>query len=230
MCLSTEVMYDLQRSQGSELLKGAWLYPPDLVMLQASVETHTHTHTQYIKCTNGSVESDMPWGWGLNYSHLLQRRAAVKAGQMLYLVVGQLTATIHKAHKQWPAVIAAWEMTASARVSGCRFSSVSMAGQSFCGWLDFTVQWLNKCFGAQSASALFFFFYLSASPRRARILTALSGEAAAHTDPEGALRVRLESAFCREREDSLVIVKMRASERSPWSSDPNSVRHGPKLS
>lgn len=96
-----EIVYDLQCSEGSELLKGAQLYPPDLVMLQASVETHTCTHTQYIKCGNGSIESDMrAVVWGLNDSHLLQRRAAVKAGQMLYLVVGQLPATIHKAHKQ----------------------------------------------------------------------------------------------------------------------------------
>lgn len=95
----SKLMYDLQRSQGGELLKGARLYPPDLVMLQASAKTHTHT--QYIK-----------WKWkrcvryvcggvvGLNYAHLLQRRAAVKAGQMLDLVVGQLPATMHKAHKQ----------------------------------------------------------------------------------------------------------------------------------
>lgn len=61
MFLSTEilyeVMYGLQCSQGSELLKGARLYPPDLVMLQASVETNAHT--QYIKYTSGSVASDM---------------------------------------------------------------------------------------------------------------------------------------------------------------------------
>lgn len=166
----------------------------------------------------------MRWCRGLNYSHLLQRRAAVKAGQMLYLVVGQLPATIHKAHKQWPAVIAAWEMTAPARIFRCRFSSVSVTGQSFCGWVGWVIGFHSTVSkktlrGSVVISSLFFFsfFYLSASPWRARILTALAGEAAAHTDPEGALRVRLESAFCRGREESVVIVKTQASERSPRS-------------
>lgn len=38
--------------------------------------------------------------WGLNHSHLLQCRAVVKAGQILYLVVRQLPTTMHKAHTQ----------------------------------------------------------------------------------------------------------------------------------
>lgn len=41
---------DLQCSQRGELLKGARLYPPDLVMLQASVEKHTQTYGTYKMC------------------------------------------------------------------------------------------------------------------------------------------------------------------------------------
>lgn len=44
---------DLQCSQRGELLKGARLYPPDLVMLQASVEKHTHT--AHIKMCNPEI-------------------------------------------------------------------------------------------------------------------------------------------------------------------------------
>lgn len=36
--------FDLQHSQSGELLKGAWLNPPDLVMLQTSVEEKKTTH------------------------------------------------------------------------------------------------------------------------------------------------------------------------------------------
>lgn len=102
------------------------------------------------------------WCQGLSYSHLLQRRAAVKAGQMLYLVVGQLPATIHKAHKQWAAVIAAWEMMAPARVFGYRFSSVSMTGQSFCGWVGWVIGFHSTVikqmhWGSVGISSLFFF-------------------------------------------------------------------------
>lgn len=58
------------------------------------------------------------------------------------------------------------------------------------------------------------------------LLTALLGEAAAHIDPEGELRDQLESMFCREKEDPLIIVEMQASERSPQSCESNLVRHG----
>lgn len=81
-----------------------------------------------------------------------------------------------------------------------------------------------------SVGICFVFFYLPSFPRHARILTALLGEAAARIDPEGGPRVRLESAFCRDKEDSMVIVKTQAGERSRWSGEPNSVRQGPKLS
>lgn len=60
-------------------------------------------------------------------------------------------------------------------------------------------------------------FNLSSSPHHACLLTELLGEAAARIDPEGGQRVRRESAFCREKEDSLVIVKMQESEGSLWS-------------
>lgn len=59
------------------------------------------------------------------------------------------------------------------------------------------------------------------------LLTALWGEAAAHTDPEAELRDQPESAFCRGRkkeEDLLIIVEVRASERILQSSERNLVR------
>lgn len=60
------------------------------------------------------------------------------------------------------------------------------------------------------------------------LLTALWGEAAAHTDPEGELRDQPESAFYRGRkkkeEDLLIIVEVQASERILQSSECNLVR------
>lgn len=57
------------------------------------------------------------------------------------------------------------------------------------------------------------------------LLTALWGEAAAHTDPEAELRDQPESAFCRKKEaDLLIIVEVRASERILQSSECNLVR------
>lgn len=113
-----------------------------------SRNTHTHTY----KMCNPSFETFacVRWCRGLNYSHLLQRRAAVKTGQMLYLVVGQLPVTIHKAHKQWPAVD----------------YSVGNHGPDEVIWVcvqlcecDRTIVWWVigchskvKCFGAQSVS------------------------------------------------------------------------------
>lgn len=81
------------------------------------------------------------------------------------------------------------------------------------GWVIVGCHSKVKCFGAQSVSlsggGLPLLF-----PHRACLLTELLGEAAARIDPEGGQIVRRESAFCREKEDSLVIVKMHASEGS----------------
>lgn len=58
------------------------------------------------------------------------------------------------------------------------------------------------------------------------VLTALWGEAAAHTDPEGELRDQLESASYTKKENPLIIVEVQASERIPQSCESNLVRQG----
>lgn len=58
------------------------------------------------------------------------------------------------------------------------------------------------------------------------VLTALWGEAAAHTDPEGELRDQPELASYTEKENPLIIVDVQASERIPQSHESNLVRQG----
>lgn len=58
------------------------------------------------------------------------------------------------------------------------------------------------------------------------VLTALWGEAAAHTDPEGELRDQPELASYTEKENPLIIVDVHASERIPQSHESNLVRQG----
>lgn len=82
------------------------------------------------------------------------------------------------------------------------------------GWVIVGCHSKVKCFEAQSVSLSGGGGLPLLFPHRACLLTELLGEAAARIDPEGGQRDRRESVFCREKEDSLVIVKMHASEGS----------------
>lgn len=145
---------DSQSSERGELLEGAWLDPPDLVMLQPSVEKKPHTAVN-MKCARAQrkrmtlMHVCVQLCCGLNNSHLLQWRAVVKARQMLYLVVRQLPTTIHKAYINTGTSCGfiAWEIMGVTGLFGRTVSSVSKAIQQdnnflrlWGGWLDFIVQ------------------------------------------------------------------------------------------
>lgn len=57
-----------------------------------------------------------------------------------------------------------------------------------------------------------------------RALTALGGDAAARKGPQGEQKNQPESKSCGERENPLIIVEMRASERIPQSGEFNVIR------
>lgn len=170
--------------------------------------------------------------WGLNYSHLLQWGAAVKAGQMLYLVVRQLPTTIHK-RSQWPAVdlwrgkLWGWRNNFSEQstLRAKRFSR-TIIFRVLGWWLEFcnAVIVHMLCLGHDSQQCASVFLLLS--PPCVCVLTALWGETAAHIDPEGGLRDRPESTSYRQKENPLIIVEMQVSERISQSCEPNLVRQG----
>lgn len=98
----------------------------------------------------------MQLGCGLNYSHLLQRRAVVKARQMLYLVVRQLPTTIHKAYINTGTSCGfiAWEIMGVTGLFGLTVSSVSKAIQQdnhFFGVVGWAIGFhcTNSCCGAR---------------------------------------------------------------------------------
>lgn len=107
-----------------------------------------------------------------------------------------------------------------------------IAGQSFRGgWIGlhgkvivWMIAWGYNC---PQLGFVYQFLYLHHQPpTRVYVLTALWGEAAAHTDPEGELRDQHELASYTEKENPLIIVEVQASERIPQSRESNLVRQG----